>query len=171
MFTNNFYAYLKSAFCHATTSLSNLQVKDTSGTTRKVYFYNISSVSSIFFGNSASTNMGNYGIHFGDGTEPPTKDDYKLSGNKISVLSETGRSRITTISGDTITLTENMTLQNTSDEAVTVSEIAWISDQYCDSRSVGYFLFDRTLLENPVTIAPGEEGVILYKRSITIPRT
>ena len=171
MFTNNFYKYHAANFCGTGSNSFTLEARDTSGTLRKIYYYNTSNDGAMLFGQASSIEMANYGIHFGDGTEPPTRDDYKLSGNKISGLTEVGRIRDVSNTSDTATLTENITVKNNNNETVTISEIAWIKDCYCDSRSASNFLFDRTLLENPVTIPSGEEGIIVYKRSVTIPTT
>ena len=169
MLTSNFYKYHAAIFCGASSQRYNLAVRDTSGKARTVFTYDPSNGYVIFFGNNDSTSMSTYGIHFGDGTAEPTKDDYNLSGNRVTGLTERGRTRDVSHTEDTVTLTETITLTNTNSDTVTISEIAWIKNVYCDNFMTGYFLFDRTLLDTPVTIPAGEDGIIMYKRSVTIP--
>jgi hypothetical protein len=110
------------------------------------------------------------GFAFGDGTTPPTEDDYKLSGNIISTLSLYTFSIYASEDGDTAYRAFNMTLNNTGDEPVTISEIAWFAPMRRASGSNNALcMYDRTLLPEPITIQPGAAENIVYKIGITIP--
>lgn len=92
------------------------------------------------------------GVMFGNGTTPPTVNDRMLSGNYISNLSAT-----TTISNGVTengaSITVQYTITNGNSESVTISEIGLF---YRD------IMFDRTLLDEPVTIPSGDVGRVTY---------
>lgn len=112
------------------------------------------------------------GVCFGLGTTPPTVDDYKLenqitAGVTITRTSETGgRDQNGNPLYDTV-----YSIKNNTAAAITVSEIGWRVDALCNSRMFagggGYYntyslLIDRTVLDNPITIAAGETGLVKY---------
>lgn len=105
--------------------------------------------------NPKSSLYNNMKLYVGNGTTIPTVDDYNME-SKITTLTELGHNR-TAPSGisDNFMLTASTTFKNNTNEAITVSELGFITgynDQYPDS---GSFLLAHELIE-PVTIQPNE---------------
>lgn len=109
------------------------------------------------------------GVHFGSGDTPPTLDDYCLV-NEITTLKGVGCSCAIHTKGNRHELDMFYTVQNTGAESVTVREVGWVApNQVSTYSSTTNFLFDRTVLDAPVTIAPGETAVIKYTLGVTLP--
>jgi hypothetical protein len=112
-----------------------------------------SSVPSTHY-NSGSTRDRQYfpnyrGIVFGSGTTPPQKTDYKIENHIANGL---------TYSNNSTSLTNNVvnwvqTVQNTSGEPITISEVGLFSAYGPSSLCV---LLTRTVLDNPVVLQPNE---------------
>ena len=98
-------------------------------------------------------------LFIGSGTTPPTIDDYKLE-NQITTgfsASITGSSSIDAIySSGQFTIT--LTIVNTQTENLVISELG-----YC---VYGIFLYDRIVLDTPITIAPGATKTIEYRLKV-----
>lgn len=115
-------------------------------------------------------NNGN-GLFFGSGSTPATKADYKLespitSGLRITnpynlVWSDDGNGKHTAIA--------DLIVRNTSEAEINIHEIGIftpLSQTSSDSVSGCTFnnvLMERTVLDEPVTIAPGESKLVTYK--------
>ena len=120
------------------------------------------------------------GISIGTGTTPATEDDYQLEA--------------TITSGINITLTGtsygadsprspyikfDITVTNIGSETITVGEIGYkqtakatriVGGTLGAASSESVLLIDRTVLDTPVTIAPGDAGIVTYKiRTKTAP--
>lgn len=112
------------------------------------------------------------GVIFGDGTTPPSVDDYWLSGTAITTIATTASGSVTLNGDGTITKTAIHTISNTSTtDDVTISEVGYVDyiaylTNYNGPNS--YFLLDRTLLEEPVTIPPGGVGQVTYNVTFDI---
>lgn len=92
------------------------------------------------------------GVVFGDGTEPPTYEDYKLSGTPIDGIVATAVHN----NGKNVTELEYVyTITNENSEAVTISEIGIVT-------STGYLL-EHSLLDTPITIPAGGVGQVTYR--------
>lgn len=111
----------------------------------------IRSVPSTSYSSTADTafypNM--RGIVFGSGTTPPQKTDYRIENHIASGL---------TYSGNSTSETNNVahwvqTVQNTSSEPITISEVGLFSTLRSDTLCV---LLTRTVLDNPVVLQPNE---------------
>lgn len=172
MLTNNWYTHFKGVLCGVTkaTNVTSVQITDCDGIAHNPRFAT-GSYESIWAAStkSLSTSKGYAGVYFGDGTVAPTKEDYWLSGNLITTLSSAGVTQAEDYNGDTVTQTLVFTLKNTGPDTVTISEAAWCEKFYTAASAQKSFMFDRVLLSSPVTIAAGETGVVMYKRSITLP--
>lgn len=89
------------------------------------------------------------GIVFGSGTTPPQKTDYKIENHIADGL---------TYSNNSTSETNNIvnwvqTVQNTSGEPITISEVGL----FCGYSSYAYcVLLTRTVLDNPVVLQPNE---------------
>lgn len=142
---------------------SLLEAKDVNGNTYWLRNYSVgfSTSLSLVFGYNFD------GIVLGTGTTEPTEDDYRLENIITSGLtgSFTTNSGVEDGSpyGDI-----NLTLQNTSNAAITITEIGIIRS-YNDATSFGAtsgsshrYLMDRTVLAEPVTIAAGATAIITY---------
>ena len=173
MLTNNWYNFFKAHFLAAyqDRNMTGISVKDyrgeswtPSGSSNYQYqmFLRGASLTSVV------GSEGSNGIYFGDGNVPPTAEDYRLSGNFISGLSMGAYVASVAISGGTACTTITLTVKNNGSDAVTISEIAWVERQNTNN-SLKYFMFDRTVLKSPVTIAAGGQGVVVYEFSTTLP--
>lgn len=107
----------------------------------------------------------NAGVYFGTGKTPPTRDDYKLENIIMSGLSITNESSVTfTDLGDgKYEASASYMVNNTSGAAITISEIAYYGIVGTGSSYVYIVLFERTVLDNPITIPAGETKLITYK--------
>lgn len=112
-----------------------------------------------------------YGVIFGDGNAEPTVDDYKLSGNLITNISNDNVSKsFTEEYTDTYyKKTGVYTITNTGNETMVIGEVGIINhfscrkSQYSTDYSWHYnTLMERTKLESPVVIEPGGVGKITY---------
>lgn len=113
---------------------------------------NIRSVPSTYYSNF--TGDRNYfpgfrGIVFGSGTTPPQKTDYKIENHIADGL---------TYSNNSTSETNNVanwvqTVQNTSGEPITISEVGLFS-AYSSQRLC--VLLTRTVLDNPVVLQPND---------------
>ena len=89
------------------------------------------------------------GIVFGSGTTPPQKTDYKIENHIADGL---------TYSNNSTSTTNNVanwvqTVQNTSSEPITISEVGLFST--CDELHL-CVLLTRTVLDNPVVLQPND---------------
>lgn len=89
------------------------------------------------------------GIVFGSGTTPPQKTDYKIENHIADGL---------TYSNDSTSETNNIvnwveTVQNTSSEPITISEVGLFSAARSGEPCV---LLTRTVLDNPVVLQPND---------------
>lgn len=171
MLTNNWYEYFRISFGAADGGYnSSATVYDGSGTS-----YHPScndGLKSYLFPHEAKDvkTTHDYGVIFGDGTVAPAKTDYKLSGNIISTISNTTSEFSHRTSGEKTTFISTFVLRNTGSEPITISEVGWVgSFSVSGTTSSKRFLLDRALLDSPVTIPAGERGMVVYKRSVTIP--
>lgn len=113
---------------------------------------NISSIPSTHYNSTKSNGYyyPNYrGIVFGSGTTPPQKTNYKMENHIANGL---------IYSDNSTSETNNIvhwvqTVQNTSSEPITISEVGLFS-----SSNPTYFsvLLTRTVLDNPVVLQPNE---------------
>lgn len=109
------------------------------------------------------------GVVFGDGTTPPTLDDYCLSGNLITAVTPSV-SVTKTDDDDGVTLVGVYTLVNTGDTDVTVGEVALMCN-LCNSNTTAEIkgFIERTVLDSPVTIPAGGVGQITYTIKLVYP--
>lgn len=122
----------------------------------------VSNNSNLFYeSSSSSSSYARYcGVIFGDGDTPPALTDYSLSGNQITDFNATVALN-TAVSDGKITGTAAYTITNTGASAFTIKEIA-VSIMGASSHRV---IIIRDLLDTPVTIEPGQTGVVVYKLS------
>ena len=107
----------------------------------------LSIVSAGYTKNSTSTQNALHTIFFGNGTTPPTVDDYCLSGDLLNDSLILNSNSIS-YGANGVTLTVNVS--NNGTKNITISELAWgISNNY------GAVIYTRDVI-TPVTLAPSE---------------
>lgn len=89
------------------------------------------------------------GIVFGSGTTPPQKTDYKIENHIADGLTYSNNS--TSKANNVVNWIQ--TVQNTSSEPITISEVGLFS---AVSRSDLCVLLTRTVLDNPVVLQPND---------------
>lgn len=109
------------------------------------------------------------GVRIGSGDTPATADDYTLESVIASGCSVVNQSATTvTKEGDNVSAYATSTISNTGTTALSISEIGLFSSIPVDG--VGRpFLLDRTVLESPITINPGEAKSITYTIRMNYP--
>ena len=170
MITDNWYKYLAVSFAYADQKGSNyLVTKDCTGNTGIAYCSK--TLQSYLFPKEATTvrTEYNYGIVFGNGTSPPTKADYKLSGELITTISQVTASHSGKSLSDGVEYISTIVLSNTGTDDITITEVGWVGSFYQGGTSSKKILLDRTLLDEPVTIAPGSQGTVVYHRKVALP--
>lgn len=114
-------------------------------------------------------NSNGYGVWFGDGETPPTRDDYRWAGtiaknftHQVSVSSTADAIGISTTAVYTIT--------NNNSTEITIREICMFSRWYRATTSDYHgYLIDRTVLDTPVTIPAGGIGQVTYTIRMNYP--
>ena len=174
MLTKNWYEYFRTYMGFAGNQTANEWCKavDVNGVQYSPMTYS-SSYNNLFpltiFSNTFATKKTAGGLHFGDGSAQPTSDDYYLSGNQITTLSRSSQVLDCSAEGDTAKTVFTFTVKNTGTSAVTVREIAWVMPLRVSGNSDKYFMLDRTVIDEPVTIAAGDYAIIRYTISCTMP--
>jgi hypothetical protein len=111
------------------------------------------------------------GIWLGSGTTPPTEMDYNLESRITSGLAVSGT--VVTYDADqngNPYLVYLFSLTNTSSSTITISEIGYVQQMSGSGYgSDSYILLDRTVLENPITIEPGEDAAVKYELKAILP--
>ena len=108
----------------------------------------------------------------GDGDAPPTLDDYYLSGNRVSTLNTLQTKHTRTAKNGVSTWECTLVLQNTGEGSVTIKEVcalAALANGITYNSSRNLYAIERTVLENPVTIEPGNTGTITYRLTTAYP--
>lgn len=147
MFTKNFYQALRAQANQA--SARYYRFTKVTNTTELTSF---APALGVFLGSiqTGYTNKG--GVVFGEGTEPPTYEDYKLSGTPITGINAT----VTNNNKNEATELEYVyTITNGNSEAITIAEIGIVTS--------GYYLLERSLLDTPITIPAGGIGQVTYR--------
>lgn len=108
------------------------------------------------------------GISIGTGTTAATVTDYNLEATITSGITVTLESNIVRMDGDSPYHEYTFAITNTSESALTISEVGYkqalrsCSTQGGTSDSAGVFLLDRTVLSSPLTIQAGDAGILVY---------
>lgn len=101
------------------------------------------------------------GVVLGDGDTPPTLTDYCLSGNMITDFTAT-TAVSTAVNNGKLDIIATYNITNTGGSAFTIKEIA-ITFAPGGARA----MLSRELLATPLTIEPGNTGVLTYKVEIS----
>lgn len=146
MLLNNFIATLYNKLTVVSVNNNTFE-----GTRLHTYDHDILSVPPKYYNfTSDNTYCPNYrGIVFGSGTTPPQKTDYKIENHIADGL---------TYSNNSTSETNNVanwvqTVQNTSSEPITISEVGLFS---ANGKEYLCILLTRTVLDNPVVLQPND---------------
>lgn len=125
-------------------------------------------------GYSSTSNFGGYGLVFGSGNEPATIDDYKLSGDVITGCAYSNAiNHSMSDDGSEGAITATYTITNNNDEDITIGEIGLYSEMYWMTKQNTYtcypVLWERTVLESPITIPAGGVGQVTYTIQMNYP--
>jgi hypothetical protein len=174
MITKNFKTRIATLLQMSTSSSTStykglLSVKDIGGTTRYICcYYSGSFPNSVSYPVTFNPNAA--GIQVGTGSTAATEDDYKLESPITSGMSAS----IPTI---TIDLDSSgnpyieylFTLTNNTSSDIVVREIGYVQTLRAPDTQGGssgydrYFLFDRTVLDTPVTVPANDSAAIKYR--------
>ena len=97
------------------------------------------------------------GVIFGTGDTAPNTDDYILSGSIITTINGSGSVTVTA-DDNGCTFTGVYMLTNIGSEDITVKEMGLVMSGAYSS----YFLIERSVLDEPITISAGEIGQVTY---------
>lgn len=174
MITKNYYRYLAYLFSNnSAIKVKNYFGNDISTSSRHVdtVGWGIDTEGSwgASMGYIRNTLTSNPGVILGDGDTPPTSDDYKLAGNLVSGF--TYSKTLKQVASDTaVTVKAVYTITNTNSTAITIKEIGLIgAPTTSPSASTSKTLFDRTVLDTPVTIPAGGVGQVEYTITFNLP--
>lgn len=169
MLTNNFYEAL--ALC-LTKITRYSAVKSVTGSIENLYWYASSSYAayyslnaffSVFNTPKVTTAQNSAGFALGTGEVSPALDDYWLSGEQLTNIGLVASQLSAENSDGALKYKVVLTVQNNGEESVTIREIATVCQMYkTNSSSVIYVLTDRIVLDTPLALAAGEQGVITY---------
>ena len=120
--------------------------------------------------NLVTSTAGTGGAIIGTGTTPPTVDDYCLSGDIISGFVYSVAHTATNDSGG-VTFKSIFTITNTGSEAFTIGEVGLIGACAGGTSTTASYkaLFDRTVLDEPITIEAGGIGKLTYTIRLPYP--
>ena len=117
-----------------------------------------------------SASFSTAGVVFGTGDTLPTPDDVSISGDAITTY--TAMCALNRdFKDDGLTLSALYTITNTGSDAFTIREIA-LFGRMSTTSSNSYrhmALLERTVLDQPVTIEPGNVGQVAYNIHISCP--
>lgn len=193
MFTKNYYAALGTAFMEST-GTSGMNAVDYNGNNRTLYNYTQRKASNdnnecpafamtlskeVYSGNNISADglsasvssslAQNAFVYFGKGTTPATLDDYKLESRITSGMTINEQSIISSLVDNVVTKKASYILKNTSSSDITIGEIGIYRPIFYGTGSVTYFLLERTVLDEPITIPSGGTGTVTYTIKIQVP--
>lgn len=111
------------------------------------------------------------GVIIGTGTTPATPGDYKLEAMITGGVDITAPSNATMVADDNgVSIFASYAITNQTDEDIAISEIG-IFGSLCknSSNQTAKALLDRTVLEMPITIAPGDAKTLTYTIRMNYP--
>lgn len=113
----------------------------------------------------ASSSSGAYpGVYFGTGSTPASKADYTLESPITSGLSISSGTRLYADEGNGVhSYHATFVVKNTGSAEINISEIGLFSSVNSSTSKFYCVLMERTVLDAPITIAPGETKLVTYK--------
>lgn len=171
MFTRNYYNALGVALSGVTRTNG---IVDVYGSTSDFYYLTTTSNGYTCYRGlgvyelKLCTNQYSTGIVLGTGTTPPTLNDYWVSGELVTNVSASFSTSMD-IGEDYMTAKVIITITNTGDSNITIGEVGLVRECYYKSNSTRMCLMERTVLDEPVTIAVGGVGQVVYKLKLNHP--
>lgn len=172
MFTNNMVNFMKGAALDGGSS-SYVQITDCNGRSVSTNIANILCGFLYYMDTArcrtqptsyASSILNSYpGVYFGTGSTPANKADYKLENLLTSGLSITDGTRQYIDEGNGVhSYYVTFAVKNTTEAEINIYEIGLFSPIPASSK---YYctLMERTVLTEPITIAPGATKLVTYK--------
>lgn len=120
----------------------------------------------INFIKAAKGNVKSRGIVFANGNAAESPDDYQMSGEHFTTYNATYE-RVINFENESATLSITFTITNTGDESFTIKEVGMFTIMGSSQPHVA--LLERTVLDNPVTIAAGGVGQVTYNIKLNYP--
>lgn len=177
MFTNNYINFRKGAFLATGSSSSEMYKIINSGGTEKSVFssYGVQCDLGGWMSNGrcralvtdkATSRSSAYpGVYFGTGSTPANKSDYKLESLIESGLQITSpSSAVWTDEGNgKYSIAADFVVRNTTESEINIYEIGIFTPVSNGTSEFYQVLMERTVLAEPITIAPGEPKLVTYK--------
>lgn len=167
MITNNFKKVMQLLMTsHYNSFINNIEIVNVDGVSKSLKYihtnytdffnipYNMKRI-------NKTTNHSTASIFFGNGEKQVSENDYKLNGAILNDKLECMATVTAENDGDVRKIVGVYTLRNISDSGITIKEVGLVGYTSDYSTSV-YLLIDRTLLDEPLTLAAGETGEITY---------
>lgn len=170
MLTKNFYSFVLGKGLKTTISKS---LTSTEGTVYDhSYYYNNSSDMVFSCMSSFTSSATGSGVMIGTGTTPATAGDYKLEAQITTGVTFSGTTNVSyNIDDDGYSMFTTGGVKNTGTEPIAVSEVGLVCRLYygTSSSNLCNVLLDRTVLEEPITINPGETKQLTYTIRMNYP--
>lgn len=165
MFTNNYIKYREMMFCCSRDVYGFVNMTGSTHQASASYSAGSDFGTYMRFGYCATPNTNTPGVYFGSGSTPATREDYKLESVITSGLTITNPSNVAiTTEGDGKYIAQSVfTVHNNSDADITIGEIGYYAKTLNGTSLIYIDLFDRTVLDEPVTIPAGQGKIIIYK--------
>lgn len=186
MFTNNYIAFRKAAFTAGYSYSTTVWMKNAVGSSVEacvahfafadIGYWMTKALCATNAGIASSTTLTSQnfsGLYFGTGSTPATKADYKLESPITSGLTITNPSALVwdNDGNGKYTACADFIVRNTTESEINIYEIgvfvpttpkgtAAVSST---QGTVNYVLMERTVLDEPITITPGESKLVTYK--------
>lgn len=172
MFTNNFFQMQESGFLDSKITVVLPDASQMKSVYAK-YSYNspgkymrYGRCRSIVSTPLASSQLATYcGIYFGSGSTPANKNDYTLESVIESGLSISNPSSLVQSNDGNgkYSFSSPIVISNTSDAEININEIGLFLPGGENGSQWYLLLMERTVLTEPITIAPGESKLVEYK--------
>lgn len=170
MTTKNFKAFLQMVLqaCYYGTAKAMVEAKYTNGNTCYLAPPLEQNVFPRTVASTLATN-GYGGISVGRGNRPATEDDYRLEDKITTGLTAESPTKTSGVDSDGNPYLEyQFLLSNTTGADIVIKEVGYGQSVYCGntagatSISTYSILFDRTVLENPLTVPANGTAVLKY---------
>lgn len=170
MLTRNFYHSLLAAFTKKTITNGFTDytgaVKNASYSSSWMNMIALSGIYNLLTGGMSAT----WGVRIGSGSTPATLDDFALESvitTGYSVVNQSSSSIITESDNGAVYSTYAVT--NTSTTPLKISEIGLFGTLFYEGTSKVFGLLDRTVLDEPIVINPGETKSLTYTIRMNYP--
>lgn len=170
MLTKNFYSFVFGKGLKTTISKSLTTIDGT--VTDHAYYYNNNSDQIFTCMSSFTPSATGSGVMIGTGTTPATIGDYKLESQLTTGIIFNGTTSVSyNMDDDGYSMFSTSSVKNNGTEPIAVSEIGLVCNLYngTSSSSMCKVLLDRTVLDEPIVINPGETKQLTYTIRMNYP--